>query len=302
MTESIFKDMTLSILRDNYKVYSLGDDFLLSDNLTTDQNIGEISIPTPGYPYRIDFLLILVCLEGSMTFNIDVMPAKAGKNDVIVALPGSIGSIVNLSADCKMLVFGIGDAGIINAPTSSYNTAFLKLLRKNPVMHMTDIESEQIQSLYNIMREKLEDKDFRFKQEFLKSLMQALVYVGYNWLEKNGEAKEEKTIGTRAEQLFAQFMDVVRENYQKERGMKFYADRLFVTPKYLSQVVHEVSGKFATDWIRDFVITDAKALLRSRRSSIQQVAYQLGFENASFFGKYFKAATGLSPRAYMLLP
>ena len=74
--------------------------------------------------------------------------------------------------------------------------------------------------------------------------------------------------------------------------------KLCVTSKYLSQVVHKVSGRFAGDWITDFVILEAKALLKSRKYTVQQIADKLNFANQSFFGKYFKEKVGCSPTEY----
>ena len=79
----------------------------------------------------------------------------------------------------------------------------------------------------------------------------------------------------------------------------YYADVMCVTPKYLSQIVHKASGRFAGDWIADFVILEAKALLKSHKYTIQQVADMLNFANQSFFGRYFKKKVGCSPSVYI---
>ncbi len=71
-----------------------------------------------------------------------------------------------------------------------------------------------------------------------------------------------------------------------------------LTPKYLSQVVYAVSGRYAGEWIRDYVILEAKALLKSGQYTIQQVSDMLNFANQPFFGVYFKKAVGCSPTAY----
>ena len=90
----------------------------------------------------------------------------------------------------------------------------------------------------------------------------------------------------------------MRQSYTKERSISYYADRLCVTPKYLSQIVRKVSGRFAGDWITDYVILEAKALLKSRKYTIQQIADRLNFANQSFFGKYFKEKVGCSTSEY----
>lgn len=76
------------------------------------------------------------------------------------------------------------------------------------------------------------------------------------------------------------------------------AGKLCISPKYLSHVVRSVSGRHPGDWIRDYVVLEAKALLKSGKYTVQQVSDSLNFPNQSFFGTYFKKATGVSPMAY----
>ena len=79
---------------------------------------------------------------------------------------------------------------------------------------------------------------------------------------------------------------------------EIYADKMFLTPKHLSTMVKEVSGKTAGEWIDSLVILEAKAMLKSSEQSIQEIADELHFANQSFFGKYFKHHTGFSPKEY----
>lgn len=83
-----------------------------------------------------------------------------------------------------------------------------------------------------------------------------------------------------------------------ERQIKFYADKLCLDPKYASQLIKQASGRMAGDWIQDRVILEAKLLLLDGNHNVQQVADALNFTSQSFFGKYFKNATGMSPKAY----
>ena len=80
--------------------------------------------------------------------------------------------------------------------------------------------------------------------------------------------------------------------------MAFYASKLFISPKYLSLIVKETTGKSAARWIDEFVLMEAKNMLRYSGKNIQQVAYALNFSNQSSFGKYFKHLTGMSPTEY----
>lgn len=102
----------------------------------------------------------------------------------------------------------------------------------------------------------------------------------------------------RCEVLFDEFMSLLQQYNKKERNVSFYARQLNITPKYLSSVVKEVSGKTAARWIDESVILEAKALLKYSGMSIQEIAYHLNFSTQSFFGKYFKQHTGTSPSRY----
>ena len=98
--------------------------------------------------------------------------------------------------------------------------------------------------------------------------------------------------------IVERFIALVEEHYREERLIGFYADKLCITPKYLSKLVKENTGRSAGEWIESHVILEARAMLQSSDMTIQQIASSLNFPNQSFFGKYFKRATGLSPKQY----
>ena len=105
-------------------------------------------------------------------------------------------------------------------------------------------------------------------------------------------------VASRQESICSEFIDVLSHNYKEQRDVVFYADRLCITPKYLSQIVKDKIGKTASEVIEGYVIEESKALLISTTMTIQQISDELHFPSQSVFGKYFKRVTGLSPREY----
>lgn len=95
-----------------------------------------------------------------------------------------------------------------------------------------------------------------------------------------------------------EFVRLVQQNFRSQHAVKFYADRLCISPKYLSLVVKETTGRSAAEIIDDHLLLEAKNLLRFSGKNIQQVAYELNFSNQSSFGKYFKHLTGQSPSEF----
>ncbi|HEY4784564.1 MAG TPA: helix-turn-helix domain-containing protein, partial [Bacteroidales bacterium] len=117
-------------------------------------------------------------------------------------------------------------------------------------------------------------------------------YQFHNLPEKGSQSKQEI--------LVEKFLTSVQKNYKEHRGLEFYANELCLTPKYLSKLIKENSGTTANEWINNYVILEAKALLKSTNMTIQQISLELNFESQSFFGKYFKRIVGLSPKEYRI--
>lgn len=105
----------------------------------------------------------------------------------------------------------------------------------------------------------------------------------------------EATSRSRNEEYFNQFMGVLTRHYMQQRSVGFYAEQLNLTPKYLTTIIRKTSGRTAVQWIDDYVVLEAKNLLKYSTMSIQEISYYLNFPNQSFFGKYFKNHTGMTP-------
>ena len=103
---------------------------------------------------------------------------------------------------------------------------------------------------------------------------------------------------SRGEEIFAAFLELLEKNFTMEHRISFYADKLCISTKHLSETVKSVSGRGVKEWIQEYLLLEAKALLQSHRYSIQEISWKLNFANQSFFGTWFKKAAGMSPRQY----
>jgi YesN/AraC family two-component response regulator len=114
-----------------------------------------------------------------------------------------------------------------------------------------------------------------------------------------GEISNNLWNANRKEVIFNRFMELVHNHYIEEREVAFYADKLCISPRYLSSVVRSVRIDVTPKAIIDsFVVLEIKALLQSTNLSIQEIADRLHFPDQSFFGRYFKKHTGLMPSRY----
>lgn len=161
----------------------------------------------------------------------------------------------------------------------------------NPVLPMSEVEMrrnvEFCQQLYSI----IQDGNNPFAKEIIKHLTVAMYFMQHADMANNKKPSKQ-------DDLMVRFAQMVKDNYRREHRVQFYGSELCLSPKYLSQIVKEQTGKTAAEWIDSYVVAEAKALLRSSRLSIAQISSELHFPDQSSFGKYFKAHEGISPKDF----
>lgn len=297
--EKPYKNMDYNTLLDSPQVARLGEHIILNDNFDCPLQLDEEMVNhIRSKPNKLISLTnVLVCLDGHIDITQNLKDIRLGKNDVNIAQSGSFGTFRDISADAKFFLLIINDDFILPFLEAAATPELKRHLFNHTNFHLPEKDMAHALTLYNTLKSVLQSDDkMMFKKEMAEGLVKALLFGFYEQLVK--EAKHDN-IGrekqSRAQEIFNRFMEEVQINYTKERDIKFYADKICVSPKYLTHVVSSVSGTFANDHIRNYVIGEAKALILSRRFSISQIADILHFNSLSFFTKYFKNATGLSP-------
>ncbi|MDE7376005.1 MAG: helix-turn-helix domain-containing protein [Muribaculaceae bacterium] len=167
---------------------------------------------------------------------------------------------------------------------------------------LTQAEIEVFESYFRLLyRNAVDDNEVAFSKNIGRSVMQALFYqiLQYN-NSRSTKPSAAKDDGTQARQIayVHEFMRLLQLHHKIQRSIQFYAERMYISPKYLSHIIKEATGKSASEWIAEFVVMEAKNMLRYSHKNIQQVAYELNFTTQSSFGKYFKHVTGMSPTEF----
>ncbi|MDE7355479.1 MAG: helix-turn-helix domain-containing protein [Rikenellaceae bacterium] len=219
-------------------------------------------------------------------------------NDILLVMEGAIGEYRGMSDDTRIAVIAFASEYFQTTLLLDATMPLQRLLHASPVCHLTPDAIDESMTIYRLMKAKIAETDNPFRKRAVLGYTQALTCNIYKYLLSSESYSKPIEKSSRQQELYTQFIEEVQKSYMQERSISYYADKLCVTPKYLSQVVHKVSGRFAGDWITDFIILEAKALLKSRKYTIQQIADKLNFANQSFFGKYFKEKVGCSPSKY----
>lgn len=279
------------------EVKGIGNDVLIDHS---EYYISDKTNPIYKYPLRLDGLLIVVREKGESRFSINLKEFSMIPGDIVICSPGD-------------LLQSVSNEGIHQSQTIMISSDFLKEMyiglnsfmpfftsqKEHPVFHLTENEVKELGAFYQLVEESVSIEDY-FQNDIVKRLLAAYLYkLGSILYRHRPELQAEAAQPLKREEiLFKQFINLLAEHHCKERRVDFYADQLFLSPKHFSTVIKKVSGKTAGEWIDEYVILEIKTLLKYSPMSIQEVAYYMNFPNPSFFGKYFKHHTGMSPSEY----
>ena len=249
------------------------------------------------YPIRVDALVIALCIEGEGKIGIDLREYNLKKDSLIVIQPKNYIYLSEFTKDFRCSILACSKRVVEDVLPKL--TDILPLLihhRTEPVRQLTEEESKDIYCYVDFLRSKLRGGTTPFLKQKVLCLLQAALYEMMEINQKN--SSKEETPRSRKEEIMAKFIIAVSEDFRDQRLVSYYAHKLCITPKHLSSVVKEISGRTAGDWIENYVVMEAKVLLKTTDLTIQELAVNLHFANQSFFGKYFKHHTGFSPTSY----
>lgn len=250
-------------------------------------------------PSKLEVLTIGLCLEGTTRFNISLRDYELMPGRLFIALPSQIIEHRGSSPDFKGVFFVVSKNVMESLPKVGNILSLLFYLKDYPCIDLTQSEVETVMEYHTFIRRRLKVKEDKFRREVVLGLMQGFFFELCSVFSNHApHVSTSIKAQTRKEYIFERFYESLLQSYQSERSVNFYADQLCLSPKHLSSVIKEVSGKTVGDWIDELVILEAKALLNSSSMNIQEISDRLNFANQSFFGKYFKHYTGMSPKEY----
>jgi len=252
------------------------------------------------FPCRIDAFIIGVGTEGETSVSFNLHEFKLKKDSIFIFTPKNVLQ-VNSQQYFKADVIAISPDFMrrINIDIKNMMPLFLKFV-ENPALTLTPEESRSMRGMIAQIERENRGPETHFSFDIVSGLIAATIYkvgdIMYHYLAEHPEGQNNSH--NRAEEYFKQFTHLLGEHFREERSVGFYARQLCITPKYLTTLIKRISGQSVSEWIDNYVILEAKTLLKYSTMSIQEIAYYLNFPNQSFFGSYFKRNTGMSPSQY----
>ena len=251
-----------------------------------------------GDAARLEHFVFILCLRGHAAISIDGRSYNLYPDNVLICHPNIVLGESMSSMDFEFRGVVLSKDYLQRLPLVSTDNMWdvMMFFEKAPVLSLTPDEVKDFCRYYDLIRPRLADTHLRYREELLSALLTALLYELSNIISRFADFRPQPY--SAGSNVFRNFLSLLSSSYPKSRSVAYYADKLCLTPKYLSTVCKEVSGETASELINRYVVKDIDFLLKQRGRSVKEICNELEFPNLSFFGRYVKKHLGLSPKQY----
>lgn len=242
----------------------------------------------------LDGIVFCLCTQGNFKIRIDYKEYDIVPNSLVVILPKHIFTILSRSVDLKMKILFTSLDYIRQLPIVP-DFDILKRTDMVPNLVISNDQVLQLTKLYSVLE--AYDTDSLRANQIRAGLTLSLVLIIASLMENSKPGTNDLPV-SRAENLTRLFFNLLLQHCTAEKNVRFYADKLCITPKYLSMSIKSVTGHSVQEWINEAVVIEAKRYIKTTDLTIQQIADELHFTTSSSFVRFFKQHTGNTPLGY----
>ncbi|MCQ2225353.1 MAG: AraC family transcriptional regulator [Paludibacteraceae bacterium] len=271
----------------------------LDEDVMVVNNSDIYHIPQPSYPVRMKNYVVAFCISGTARISINTINYEISANNVLLLPPECVMNINEMNdPKATFLVFSQNYGKEVITHCSSIWNSLESMMRT--VNHkVTEEEGLMILSYIKRLSGYCNATDNKYRREIVKLQIVSFLHDLCNACVKE-EAQE--SFFSREMQIFQNFFQLASQHFKEEHSVAFYADKLCITPKYLSMAVKQAVNKTPSETIQGFLIQESKVLLKNTNMTIKQISNELNFQNPSFFCRYFRKYVGVSPIEYRTKP
>ena len=242
-----------------------------------------------------EYLCHAYCHGGFCTFEYNDRCHRLQSGDcMIIPRRGDLVCNLQESPDFKVDVIYVTQQFIeLSTPQSNYGMRGQLSLFQNPVMRLTPGQQQVCKMNFEAVKRRLAQTDHSFRHDALMNAVECMIIDFFDFHAKLCGADR---ITSQQRQIMEQFIDMLEHgDFRRNRDISYYADKLCVTTKYLSEVCKKVSGLPAAFWITRYALLDISRLLRNRKLSLTDISDMFGFSSLSHFSRYVQTNLGAKP-------
>lgn len=258
-------------------------------NITAITNISNL----PKQPFRMDGGAIMICTDGEAEIAIDANCYSLTKGCVAIVLDEMSLFIIGTTGNFRLTIFFYSKEMAFQA-TYKFGPAFFSQIVKNPISQHDKEELEALLAYTRILQGIYAKPDNRYCIIMATNILRNILLDTYDKLQKHGISE----CHSRKEEIYNRFIELLIRHGRKHRDVAYYADKLCVSTKYLSEIAKAVAKETPKQAIDNYIVSEIKVMLTFSDMSIQQIANYLHFPDQSYLGRYFKHHTGKTPSEY----
>lgn len=268
---------------------------ILKEDFWIIENVSPMMVKAVTAPVKFSAYTSIFVTSGSCIADINLIPHKIFGPAIVNISSSHIMQPYDISDDFRAS-FVVMSSRLRDAVLSNISDiSILSRMTSHSVTQLRPEVAEAMQCLYTDLRALMNDEHV---ERPFQAILHTILAFYYRWGSRCYTGLQEQSQIPLSNHTVEKFVRLVQENFRKERFLDFYAEKLEITPKHLSRTIRTHTGFTAVEWINRFVILEAKVMLSSTNMNIQQIAEELNFPSQSFFGKYFKKSTGMSPKEF----
>ncbi|MDH6303972.1 AraC family transcriptional activator of pobA [Parabacteroides sp. PF5-5] len=258
-----------------------------------------------GKPYSLsesNKIGLIWVTKGECTIVVDEVSYSLQKQNLFLIPSSEYLTFYSCSSDFEAKAFIAEKTFMDECVTNKQIISFFNYLLIKRVLQtkLTSSETDILNKNFNDIKDKIKATTHSFYNELVCTSFTSLL-LELSHILNNVEENQVFRKFTRKEELFYRFINLLSDHYKEQHEVAFYAEKLFVTPQYLTLIIKKLTGKTTNKWIDESLILEARKLLKTTQTTIQQIADQLNFSDQSTFGKFFKKYHGVSPVEYRKL-
>lgn len=254
------------------------------EKLKTEQNV-------------IDYGAIIICRHGKATMRIDFKEWLLHEGAVITLFPNDVVALTDVSSDFEVEMLQYNQELLREASLQLEQTVY-STLRNDRCRKDNPVLTSIIDGMFNLLRIYFVQKECSCLDQLVLFQLKAFFLGFYDYINRNKNEQPNDTGSRRTNELFNLFMETLEHGYRESHDVAYYANKMSITPKYLNTIVQNIAHTTPKKLIDQYVILQLKLHLRTCDMNIKQIAWEYKFSDESFFCRYFKQHTGITPQQF----
>lgn len=266
-------------------------------NRTLQEGIEVVNAYGNNLPVKVTFTIVIFCEEGCVNLSYNMQEKTLTGGQVVILVPGTVIENIYIMPDTEFVILAVADDDFVPGG-KLYNSTFIQKNFTSPLLLTLDRAlSHNCISIYKHLRESVVTKGDTLPEELVKGFFMVMSGMVVINIQHCLMARDREKISS-SEQILKAFLQRAEEDHREHKDVKYYANRAGLTPKYFAKVILKASGRHPLNLIREYIINDARTMLKSGNYTVDQICNILHFSSRAQFNKYFKDATGISPVRY----